>query len=144
MKARGLGGRGLQRAVDQPGQRFELEGFLQRGTIAIFFRKPRGAVAGREDERPIACIDQFGDGGDHLAVDVDVENGQIEFCALRQSDRLIDLAGLGGDAIAEFLEHVGDHHPDHDLVFYKEDRTARRPRRGHDDVLARPGSEDRK
>ena len=39
---------------------------------------------------------------------------------LRQPDRLVDLAGLGSDAVAEFFQHVGDHHPDHDLVLDEE------------------------
>ncbi len=25
-----------------------------------------------------------------------------------------------GDAMAEFLQHIGDHHPDHDLVLHEE------------------------
>jgi hypothetical protein len=36
---------------------------------------------------------------------------------LREPERLADLAGLGGDAEAKLLQHVSDHHPDHDLVF---------------------------
>src|SRR5229473_4194773 len=136
--SKNLDRRALERALDHPRQGFELERFLQCRTVAIFFRKARGAIAGREDERAIARLDQFGDRRNHLAVDVDVENGEVELGALRQPDRLVDLAGLGGHAVAELLQHVRDHHPDHHLVLDEEHRTARRPRRSHDNVLARP------
>src|SRR6185312_16299266 len=51
---------------------------------------------------------------------------------LRKPDRLVDFARLGRHGVAEFLKHVGDHHPDHDLVLDEEHRAARRPRRSHD------------
>ncbi len=38
----------------------------------------------------------------------------------RELDRLIDLAGFGGDAIAKLRQHVRDHHADHDLVLDEE------------------------
>ena len=79
-------------------QGFELERLLQRGAVAIFFRQAGGAVAGCEDEGTVARLDQFGDRRNHLAVDVDVENGEVELGGLRKPDRLADLAGLGGDA----------------------------------------------
>ncbi len=44
---------------------------------------------------------------------------------LRQLDRFADFAGLGGHAVAQLFEHIGDHHPDHDLVFDQENGAAR-------------------
>ena len=32
----------------------------------------------------------------------------------------VDFTGLGRDAVAELLQHVSDHHPDHDLVLDEE------------------------
>jgi hypothetical protein len=55
-----------------------------------------------------------------ITFDVDVENGEVVFGRLRQPDSFVDLAGLGHDAVAQLLEHVGDHHPDHDLVLDEE------------------------
>ena len=37
-----------------------------------------------------------------------------------------DLAGLGRDPVAQFFQHFGDHHPDHDLVFDEEYGQGRR------------------
>jgi hypothetical protein len=34
--------------------------------------------------------------------------------------------------VAQLFQHVSDHHPDHDLVFNEENRTARRPCRYHE------------
>ena len=56
----------------------------------------------------------------------------IEFGRLHQLDRFADFAGLGSDAVAQLFQHVSDHHPDHDLVFNEENRTACRPCRYHD------------
>jgi hypothetical protein len=39
---------------------------------------------------------------------------------LRELDRLADFAGLGRDTMAELFQHIGDHHPDHDLVLHEE------------------------
>src|ERR1700722_10273626 len=136
---RNLNRRALQRGVDHLRQGFDLEGFLKGGPVAEFFRKPGGAVAGRKDEWTIARLDQFGNGRNHLAIDIDVEDGEVVLAALRQPDRLVDLAGLGSDAVAELRQHVDDHHSDHDLVLDEEYRTARRARRNHGDVLAVPG-----
>jgi hypothetical protein len=81
---------------------------------------------------PVARRDQLGDRRDDLAVDVDVENGEIEFGRLHQLDRFADFAGLGSYAVAQLFQHVSDHHPDHNLVFDEENRTARRPCRYHE------------
>jgi hypothetical protein len=89
------------------------------------------AVASREDERAVARCDHFGDRRNHLAVDVDVEDRDVELGRPSQLDRFVDVAGFGGHAVAEFLEHIGDHHADHDLVFDQEDGAARRVRCSH-------------
>jgi hypothetical protein len=65
-----------------------------------------------------------------------VKNGEVEIGRLGEPDGLLDLPGLSRDAVAELFEHVGHHHPDHDLVLDEEDRTARRPRLSHGDILA--------
>ena len=39
--------------------------------------------------------------------------------------RLVDVASFGGDAVAEIVEHIGDHHADHRLVFDQEDGARR-------------------
>src|SRR6267378_5072860 len=77
-----LNRRAFQRGIDHLRQGFELERLLQRRPVAIFFRKARRAVAGCEDERAVASLDQFGDRGEHLAVDVDVQNGEVELGGL--------------------------------------------------------------
>ena len=105
---------------------------MQRRAVAVFFRKTGRAIAGCKDKGDVARVYQFGDRRNHLAIDVDVENGEVELGGLRQSDGLADLAGFGRDAVAQLLQHVGDHHPDHDFVLNEEHRTARRPRRDHD------------
>jgi hypothetical protein len=118
----------------------QLERLLQRRAVAILLGQARGAIAGRKDERPVARIDQFGNRRDHLAVDVDVEDGEVEISGLGELDRLVDIAGLRGHAVTEFFQHVGDHHPDHDLILHEEHRTARRSCRRHDGFLALPES----
>jgi hypothetical protein len=40
--------------------------------------------------------------------------------------------------MAKLLQHVSDHHPDHHLVFNEENRTAHRPWRHHEGILAVP------
>src|ERR1700687_5327370 len=87
--SKALDRRALERALDHPRQGFELERFLQCRTVAIFFRKARGAIAGREDERAIARLDQFGDRRNYLAVDVDIENREVELSTLRQRASLV-------------------------------------------------------
>ena len=42
-----------------------------------------------------------------------------------------DVAGFGRHRVAQILQHVGDHHPDHDLVLDQEYRPARRPHCTH-------------
>jgi len=96
------------------------KGFCSAGRSRYSSGRARGAISGREDEGAVACLDQFGNRRNHLAVDVDVENGEVELGGLRQPDRLVDFAGLGRDAVAEFLQHVSNHHPDHDLVLDEE------------------------
>jgi len=70
-----------------------------------------------------------------IALEVD---GELEVGRLRKPDGLADLASLAGNAVAELFEHVGDHHPDHDLVLDEKHRTAFRPCRHHDGILAYP------
>src|SRR6185369_9088735 len=127
-----LNRRALHRRGDDLCQRLQLERLLQGGAVAIFMGQAGGAVAGCKDERAVARRDQLGDRRDHLAIDVDVENGEIEFSRLHQPDRFADFAGLGSYAVAQLFQHISDHHPDHDLVFNEENRTARRPCRYHE------------
>jgi hypothetical protein len=69
-----------------------------------------------EDQGNAALYDDVSHGKTHLAVQIDVENGQIEQPCLSQRGSAADIPGLGGDRMAKFFDHVGDHHPDHDLV----------------------------
>jgi len=51
----------------------------------------------------------------------------------------VDVPGLAGDPIAQVYQHFRDHHPDHGFVFDEKDRTARRPRRSHDEPFNQCG-----
>src|SRR6185436_16171023 len=78
--------RNIQGSVDHLPQLFDQKWFLQRGLIAIFRRNARRAVTGRENERKISCLYQFGHRCDHVAIDVDVEDGKLEFGRLGKLD----------------------------------------------------------
>src|SRR5262245_57375734 len=121
----------LQRVIDHPRQRLQLKRFLQRRAVAIFLGQARRAVAGGEDEGAVAGREQVGNRRDHLAVDVDIQDGEVEVGALGQLERFVDLAGLGSNPVAELFQHVGNHHPDHHLVLDEEHRTAHRACRCH-------------
>jgi hypothetical protein len=88
-----------------------------------------------EDQGNAALYDDVSHGKTHLAVQIDVENGQIEQPCLSQRGSAADIPGLGGDRMAKFFDHVGDHHPDHDLVF-DEQHTDRCERHGGLESLA--------
>ncbi len=85
--SRNLNRRPLQRDFDHAPQGFDLEGLLQRRAVAVFFRKPGRAIAGGKDKGDVARVYQFGDRRYHLAIDIDVENGEVELGGLRQPDR---------------------------------------------------------
>src|SRR5258708_27669762 len=72
-----LNRRPLQRDFDDAPQGFDLEGFLQRRAVAVFFRKPGRAITGGKDKGDVARVYQFGDRRYHLAIYVDVENGKV-------------------------------------------------------------------
>ena len=49
------------------------------------------------------------------------DNSSEKASSVRSSlSGVTDFAGFGGDAVAELFQHVGHHHPDHDLVFNEE------------------------
>jgi len=100
-------------------------------TIAIFLGQAREAVTCREDERPIACFQKVRDRRDHLPIDIDVKDREIEKGSFGQTHGFADLTGLGRNREAKFFQHVGNHHPDHDLVFDQENGAARRACRNH-------------
>src|SRR5437762_11645233 len=55
-----------------------------------------------------------------MTVDVDVKNSNVEIGTFCEPYRVIDFTRLGGDAVTKLLEHVHDHHANHDLVFDEE------------------------
>ncbi|MCE3258267.1 MAG: 5-nucleotidase [Nitrobacter vulgaris] len=119
-------------AVDTPASGTDLAAIAaQCVSVAIFRRKPLRAIARCENEGPVAARDDLGHRGNQLSVDVDVENRDVEVCGMRELESLLDVARFGGDAITEFLQHIRNHHADHNLVFDEEYRAAGRPCRCH-------------
>src|SRR6202012_4250795 len=102
-----VSGRGaVERLFDGAGQRFDLKRLLQRRPVAIFRWQSRRSIAGCEDEGPVARGNQVGDWRNHLAVDVDVENGKIELDRLGKAESVADFAGLGNNGVAELFKHI--------------------------------------
>jgi len=80
-----------------------------------------GAVAGDEAKRQVAALEDLGDRKHLLAVNVDVENGQID---LGRSGLFLALGNAGRNARhleAKLFEHVFQQQPDQIFVFNDKD-----------------------
>jgi len=110
--AHAIAGRG-----DRPGERFDLKRLLQSGRRSKGSGKTVPGVTRREDQGNAALHKDVGGRKAHLAIEIDVEDCQVEQPRLRQLGGAVDIASLSGHLMAKLLDHVGDHHPDHDLVF---------------------------
>src|SRR5262249_25841063 len=102
-------------------QVFQLERLLQGRASAIGLGQAALAVAGGKRERHAAFLQQVGHRIHSIAVEVDVEDGQVEVRLARQRHGLVEAAGRGGDAVTEVGQHVLQEHANHDLVFHHED-----------------------
>src|SRR5216683_1521881 len=110
-----------QRALQRLLETVQLERLLQRRPIAIGLGQAALAVAGGEDERQAAGDQGLGHRPDRLAVEVDVENREVEVGGLRRLQGFLDAPGLGGDGVAELAQHVLEQHADHQLVLDEQD-----------------------
>jgi len=110
--AHALAGRG-----DRPGERFDLRRLLHSGRRSKGSGKTVRRVTRREDQGSAAFHEDLGGRKAQFAIQIDVEDGQVEQPGLRQFGCAANVVRLGGHRMAKFLDHVGDHHPDHDLVF---------------------------
>jgi hypothetical protein len=52
--------------------------------------------------------------------DVDIENGDVKKNRFCQSPRILDIASLGNNAMPKLFDHVGEHHPDQNVIFDQE------------------------
>jgi hypothetical protein len=83
-------------------------------------RQPRRRVSARENKRHTPSFDQSGHRQYALTPEVDIENGQIKFFARRDWRGRGNASGLRDHAVAELIEHLGDHHSDEDFVLDEE------------------------
>ena len=111
----------VQRVLQHPLEPVDLERLLQRRPVAIGLGQAALAIAGGKDERHAAGDESVGHRQDWLAVEIDVEDGEVEVGGLRRFQGLVDAGGLGGDGVAEFAQHVLEQHADHQLVLDDED-----------------------
>src|SRR5215510_13527633 len=109
----------IQRALQHLLKAIHLERLLQRRPVAIGLRQL--AIARGKDERRAADNEGIGNWRDRLAVEIAVKDRKVELGVLRRFQRLVDARGLGGDGVAEFVEHVLEQHANHHLVFDDED-----------------------
>ena len=71
------------------------------------------------------AAERLGDRTGRLAVEVDVEDGDVDVGGLGRRQRLLDLGGLRRHRKAEVVEHVLDQHADHDVVLDDQDALGR-------------------
>jgi hypothetical protein len=109
----------VQRALQHLLKPIHLERLVQRRPVAIGLSQ--FAIARRKDERRAAGNEGIGNRRDGVAVEIGVEDRKIEVGVLRRFQRLVNARGFGGDGVAEFAEHVLEHHADHHLVFDDKD-----------------------
>src|SRR5205085_9824712 len=80
----------------QPGaqggdQQVRIAGFVQSRHRTEAVRQVGEAVATQEQERVAACEQMVGQRIDHRTVQIDIENGKIEFLVQRRLHRLVEL-----------------------------------------------------
>ena len=99
-------------------------GFCKRGALAEGVRHAALAVAAGEHERHAALHQQFGDRRNRLAVEIDVEDGDVEFDLFGERQSFLDAARFRDDGMAEIAQHAFEQHADHQLVLDHEDTLA--------------------
>ena len=99
-------------------QAIELERLLQHRRAAIGFGQAARAVTGRQQERKVALADDVDHREYLLAIEIDVENGEVEIGFLGAAPRLVERRRLGRHVMADIGEHIGQHHADHGFVFH--------------------------
>ena len=112
-------------------QLVELKRLLQGRPVAIGVGQAAAAIAGDEHEGQAALADQVGHRIDVLAIEIHVQDGEIEFLGPGQLGRLIDAAGDADQVIAEVGKHIFQQHADQEFVLDHEN-TAPSSRRSWD------------
>ncbi len=70
-------------------------------------------------------MDHVDDGKIALAVEIDVENGEVEFFLVSTAHGFVEGGRFRRDLVPDVLQHVGEHHADHGFAF-DDQRAARR------------------
>jgi hypothetical protein len=82
--------------------------------------KARRSVSCHEQERQAPALNDLGDFGAGVAVNVYVQKREIELCSLCEAYSLINGPRFGDNAMAESFHDLGYHQPDKGFIFQQE------------------------
>ena len=83
------------------------------------------AIAGGKNERDAAGLDRFRDRKGAQAIQIDVEDRDIEVERLRFGKRVVEPGGDTGEFATDVGKHVLDQHDDHRFVLHQKDSPPR-------------------
>lgn len=111
---------------------------------AIWRRQARHAVARGKDKRNVAGSQRIGDRIALFAIDIYIQNGNVDGLALGHLDRLFEVRDRAHNKVSEVNEHVLEQQPDQAFVLDQQNaqplnRTARLLARRHGLLLGCKG-----
>jgi hypothetical protein len=96
-------------------------GLLDDGHVGEFRRRRIDVTAGRDDERHVLLAQPRGDRPNALALQVHIEDRQVEAALVRHRERVRDRFACRGHRMTERLEEILEHHRDQRLVLDDKD-----------------------
>ena len=87
-------------------QFLRLEWLLQRGQVPPFFVQHRRAIARGENERDVACGEYLRDRIGLFAVEIDIDNGELELCFLGKLHGPVQPAGHRNDLMTQLGQRI--------------------------------------
>ena len=117
----GTGGAVSQRFLQRELEIVQVERLFQHRPIRMQFRNRRIGVARNEDEWSAARDERIGYRRNRPAIEIDVEDGNVEISIAGSLQCFFDLRCLGRDGVAELPHHIDEQHADHQLIFHDED-----------------------
>ena len=91
----------------------------------MLFRNAAPRIAADEHEWHAALDQHIDHRRNRLAVEIDVEDRDVEFGLFGDAQRFVEPAGLGRHGVADVGEHVVQQQTDHRFVLDHEDAPAR-------------------
>src|SRR6476469_4599704 len=115
-----------ERGFDRRHDPVDRIGFLDHGRVVELGRRRVDVAAGCNHERDLAFAKEASDWPHILALEVHVEDGEVEPALFNLVESALDGVARSADLVAKRIEEILEHHRNERLVFDDEDGTLTR------------------